>query len=125
MVAMRHLRRNIRELRKRSRDGVRLASSSRSPGADPNPPPLFATASRCHQDSEAGLRAKITDIAGIDRNLLKSAPGGNKQANIGDQAAPAFGFACLADIAPVQDQPMVAVVLVAIRNDAQQFELDV
>jgi hypothetical protein len=46
------------------------------------------------------------------------------EANIRDQAAPAFGFSGLADIAAMQDQPMVAIVLVAIRNDALEFELD-
>src|SRR3990170_4699116 len=44
-----------------------------------------------------------------------------EQADVGDEAAPAFGLLRLAHIAPVQDQPVMAVVLVALGHDA--FEL--
>src|SRR3990170_26840 len=47
-----------------------------------------------------------------------------EQADVGDEAAPAFGLLRLAHIAPVQDQPVMAVVLVALGHDAFELELD-
>ena len=46
------------------------------------------------------------------------------EADVRDPTMPAFGFPRLTDIAPMQDQPMVAIVFVTIRNHAQQFEFD-
>lgn len=45
-------------------------------------------------------------------------------AEIGDAAAPAFWLTRFADIAPVQDQPVVGVLLVLLGNRFEQFKLD-
>ncbi len=45
-------------------------------------------------------------------------------ADVGDEAAPAFGLARLADVAAVQDQPVVGVELVLLRHDALEARLD-
>lgn len=47
-----------------------------------------------------------------------------EQADVVDEAAPAFGPPRFAHIAAVQDEPMMGVVLVALWNDAVQLELD-
>ena len=47
-----------------------------------------------------------------------------EQADVVDEAAPAFGPPRFAHIAAVQDEPMMGVVLVALWYDAIQLELD-
>src|SRR5437763_1236010 len=46
-----------------------------------------------------------------------------EEANVRDEAAPAFGPARLADIAPVQNKPVMGVALVAIGHDLLESRL--
>ncbi len=101
----------------RDRLGADLAAS-RGRGVCPDP------GLRCSDGARHRLLSCVGDWCDLHQRSWHGVGLHRSLAKIGDDATPAFRHPRLADIAAVQDQPVMGVAQILVRYDAKQFGLD-